>query len=146
MAITATPFRQFTHGVLLGEFSLVNDEIRVALFTDMYIPDYNAHTDYFDWRGDYEVDDGPDYTWGGVQLTSVNVTDGLHQNDIIVTADTVSWTGLTATFQYAMFYKKAGPTYGPLIGAIDFGEAITVTNDDYDIAFPDGVLTVNKVS
>lgn len=101
-------------GVNLG-----SDTIKVALLTNAYNPDFDAH-DFFNDVSAFEVS-GAGYTAGGQALANKAVTQDNTNDQGKFDADDLTWPGSTFTARYAVIYKDSGvASTSPLIGVIDF--------------------------
>lgn len=127
-----------------GTVDLTSSDIKLALLTDSYTPDLDAHEVWGDVSSN-EVADGDGYTAGGAQLPNGTVT----RSGSIVKwdADDVTFAGLTKTFKYGILYVDAtvNSVEKPLIAVIDFDDSatdatITVTDAAYTVQWhSDGI-------
>ena len=115
--------------VASGKIDLLNGDIKVMLVGSTYSPDQDNHGTVADVTG--EVSDTA-YTAGGESLTGKTLTQDATKDKWTWDADDVTWTGITATFRYAVLYDNTDPTK-PLIAYVDFGSNQTATAQDLTI-------------
>lgn len=102
-----------------GSIDWDTDTIKLALVTDSYTPDIDAH-DFWDDVSANEVSASGSYSAGGVTLTT-QVTQDNTNNRAVFDANDVAITTFTGNFRYGVFYKSTGVAgTSPLIGYIDF--------------------------
>lgn len=117
---------------MLGNWNWTVTTITAGLFTSSYVPDIDAHTFVSDLSG--EVSGG-----GYVQKTLVGktLTYSSADNEVQASASQVSWTSLTATFRYAIFWADTGiPSSSVLLFYIDYGVDQNVTAGTWNIPVP----------
>ena len=129
---------------LRGDINILQDNIKVMLLTDQYIPDAVNHEMIDDVSADEISATG--YTAGGKSLSGRHISeDGANLRAEFQANPTVwSITG-TATARYAAVYKDNGtPGSSPLIAIIDFGSNKTANNSDFNINWDsDGILQLS---
>ncbi len=86
-------YGQFIQQSFNKEIDWDSDTIKVALLTNSYTPDQDAHN-YFDDVVAYEVT-GTGYTSGGITLTNKTNTYTSATNVIVLDADDVTWSSST---------------------------------------------------
>lgn len=146
MAVTAKWYGQAALGQFSGTFERrvdwVNDTIKVALLDAEYTPDQDAH-DFFDDVSEHELV-APGYTAGGRSLAERTVSYDAASKTVTLSAADVQWGGLSATTAYAVIYKEVeqAPGESPLLGYVDFGEALTTASGVLKVEWADhAVLT-----
>jgi len=119
---TLIPYDSFAEAIGDGTIDLDSDILKMALFTDTYVPNVATDTQYSGLTG--EVAGGNGYTATGKTLP--NVTLDRSANVATLDADSVQWdaTGSGFTFRYAVLYS--GVAGNNLIGYLDFGSNIVV--------------------
>lgn len=112
-----------------------SDTIKVALLSNAYTPDQDAH-DYFDDVASFEVT-GTGYTAGGSTLANATNTYNAATNVIVLDADDVTWSSSTITARYAVIYDASPATNAtrPLIGYVDFGSDQSSSNGNFTITW-----------
>jgi hypothetical protein len=107
------------------------DTIKVSLHTSTYTPDQDAHDFYNDVTNEVS---STNYTAGGATLTTPTVTYDSATNEIRLDADNPSWTPVSFTARYAVWYKSTGTaSTSPLIAYTDFGADVTVSSGTFTI-------------
>lgn len=139
--------------ILDGTIVLGSDTIKCMLVTGDYV--YSAAHDAI---ADVDANEvvavaSPDngYTEGGETVANVALTEIPSPVSCQLDMDDVSWTALTATFKYAVFYANVtrnGVT-DPLIGCVlldyEGGSSIIVNGVDYQLQMPDdGFCVLSK--
>ena len=114
-----------------GSIDWDTDTIKMALVTESYTPDIDAH-DFWDDVSANEVSASGSYSTGGVTLTT-SVTQDNTNNRGVYDANDVSITSFTGTFRYGVVYKSTGTAAtSPLICVVDFtGSNIVVLNGTF---------------
>lgn len=133
MAVTAKLYGRTFITLANKEWDWDSDDIRVALLTDAYVPDQDAH-DYLNdvGLGANEIAVTGDYTAGGVALAGKTSTYDGATNKHKLDADNwvvgVPPNPVTATFRYAVIYSRTPGTDAtrPLIAYVDFGANQTI--------------------
>lgn len=136
---TAQGYGHAGYRAMLGGWSWTGSTINCGLFTSSYIPDIDAHEFLSDLT--WEV------TGGGYArrtLSSTTLTYDAASNAAIGSSAAISWTGLTATFRYIVFWADTGvPSTSPLLFYIDYGADQSITAGVWNVPVPSsGYLTV----
>lgn len=128
-------YGQFLQQALNKEIDWDTDTIRVALLTNAYTPDQDAHN-YLDDVIATEVT-GVGYTAGGNTLSNKTNTYNAGSNVIILDADDTTWSSSTITARYAVIYNASPSTNAtrPLIGFVDFGSDQSSSNGNFTITW-----------
>lgn len=129
-------YGQFLSQALNKEIDWDTDTIKVALLTNAYTPDQDAHN-YFDDVSTYEVSGATGYTSGGASLTNKTNTYTGATNTIVLDADDTTWSSSTITARYAVIYDATPATNAtrPLIGYVDFGSDQSSSNGNFTITW-----------
>lgn len=129
-------YGQFLSQALNKEVDWDTDTIKVALLTNGYSPDQDAHN-YFDDVSTYEVSGATGYTAGGATLANKTNTYNSGTNVIVLDADDVTWSSSTITARYAVIYDASPATNAtkPLIGYVDFGSDQSSSNGNFTITW-----------
>jgi hypothetical protein len=128
-------YGQFVQAAFNKEVDWDSDTIKVALVTNAYTPDQDAHN-YFDDVVANEVT-GTGYTAGGSTLANKTNTYDSATNVIKLDADDVTWASSTITARYAVIYDATPATNAtrPLIGYVDFGSDQSSSNGNFTITW-----------
>lgn len=128
-------YGQFLQQALNKEVDWDTDTIKVALLSNAYTPDQDAHN-YFDDVVANEVT-GTGYTAGGLTLANKTNTYNSATNVIVLDADDVTWSASTITARYAVIYDATPATDAtkPLIGYVDFGSDQSSSNGNFTITW-----------
>ena len=128
-------YGQFLQQALNKEIDWDSDTIKVALLSNSYTPDQDAHN-YLDDVIAYEVT-GTGYTTGGASLSNKTNTYNASTNVIVLDADDVTWASSTITARYAVVYDATPSTNAtrPLIGYVDFGSDQSSSNGNFTITW-----------
>lgn len=128
-------YGNFLSQALNKEVDWDTDTIKVALLTNAYTPDQDAHN-YFDDVLANEVA-GTGYTAGGESLSNKTNTYDAGTNTIVLDADDVTWSSSTITARYAVVYDASPATDAtrPLIGYVDFGSDQSSSNGNFTITW-----------
>ena len=128
-------YGQFLSQALNKEIDWDTDTIKVALLTNSYTPDQDAHN-YLDDVVTFEVT-GTGYTAGGLTLSNKTNTYNSATNTIVLDADDVTWSSSTITARYAVVYDATPATNAtkPLIGYVDFGSDQSSSNGNFTITW-----------
>jgi hypothetical protein len=128
-------YGQFLSQALNKEIDWDTDTIKVALLTNSYTPDQDAHN-YLDDVVTYEVS-GTGYTAGGNTLANKTNTYNSGTNVIVLDADDTTWSSSTITARYAVVYDASPATNAtrPLIGYVDFGSDQSSSNGNFTITW-----------
>lgn len=142
MAITTQPYGRFLHDLTAAVHNLGDDTDYIALLTSSYTPNMGTHVSMADVTGEVT---GAGYTAGGAAAVIGSGT--YDANTAAVPCADVSWTSITATFRYAVLYKKTGSTAAnnPLIALFNFGTDQVYNASPLTLSFPNNILTVSKV-
>lgn len=128
-------YGQFLSQALNKEIDWDTDTIKVALLTNSYTPDQDAHN-YFDDVVANEVT-GTGYTQGGNTLANKTNSYNSSTNVITLDADDTTWSSSTITARYAVVYDASPATNAtrPLIGYVDFGSDQSSSNGNFTITW-----------
>jgi hypothetical protein len=128
-------YGQFLSQALNKEIDWDTDTIKVALLTNSYTPDQDAHN-YLDDVIANEVT-GTGYTAGGNTLANKTNTYNSSTNVIVLDADDTTWSSSTITARYAVIYDASPATNAtrPLIGYVDFGSDQSSSNGNFTITW-----------
>ena len=136
-------YNRSKQGLLQGDFDLGNggDTIKVALVTSSYTPDIDTHEDFADINNEVS---GDGYDAGGATLANQAVTKDNTDDEGVLDADNVTWSGADFTARRAIIYKDTGtPGTSLLIAAIDFGEDKTASGGDFVISWnAEGIINL----
>ena len=129
-------YGQFIQAAFNKEIDFDTDTIKVALLTNAYTPDQDAHN-YFDDVVAHEVSGATGYTAGGATLANKSVTYTGATNTLVLDADDVTWAASTITARYAVVYDASPATNAtrPLIGYVDFGSDQSSSNGNFTITW-----------
>lgn len=128
-------YGQFLSQALNKEIDWDTDTIKVALLSNAYTPDQDAHN-YLDDVVANEVT-GTGYTAGGSTLANKTNSYNSATNVIVLDADDVTWSSSTITARYAVIYDASPATNAtkPLIGYVDFGSDQSSSNGNFTITW-----------
>jgi hypothetical protein len=128
-------YGQFLSQALNKEIDWDTDTIKVALLSNAYTPDQDAHN-YLDDVITYEVT-GTGYTQGGNTLGNKTNSYNSSTNVIVLDADDTTWSSSTITARYAVVYDATPSTNAtrPLIGYVDFGSDQSSSNGNFTITW-----------
>jgi hypothetical protein len=128
-------YGQFLSQALNKEIDWDTDTIKVALLTNAYTPDQDAHN-YLDDVVANEVS-GTGYTAGGNTLANKTNAYNSATNVIVLDADDTTWSSSTITARYAVIYDAtpASNAAKPLIGYVDFGSDQSSSNGNFTITW-----------
>jgi hypothetical protein len=128
-------YGQFLSQALNKEIDWDTDTIKVALLTNAYTPDQDAHN-YLDDVVTHEVS-GTGYTAGGNTLGNKTNSYNSATNVITLDADDTTWSSSTITARYAVIYDATPATNAtrPLIGYVDFGSDQSSSNGNFTITW-----------
>ena len=128
-------YGQFLSQALNKEIDWDTDTIKVALLTNAYTPDQDAHN-YLDDVVANEVS-GTGYTAGGNTLANKTNSYNSATNVITLDADDTTWSSSTITARYAVIYDASPATNAtrPLIGYVDFGSDQSSSNGNFTITW-----------
>lgn len=118
MATTATAYGPFGQHLLKGEVNIATASIKVSLHSSTYVP--NKDHEFFS-SATNEVT-GAGYTAGGKVIGSLAAAYDSANDRSTLTGANVTWTGLTATYRYAVIRLDTGnAATSPLVAWVDFG-------------------------
>jgi hypothetical protein len=128
-------YGQFIQQAFNKEIDWDSDTIKVALLTNAYTPNQDAHN-YLDDVIANEVT-GTGYTSTGITLANKTNTYDSATNVIKLDADDVTWASSTITARYAVIYDATPATNAtrPLIGYVDFGSDQSSSNGNFTITW-----------
>ena len=128
-------YGQFLSQALNKEIDWDTDTIKVALLSNAYTPDQDAHN-YLDDVIANEVA-GTGYTAGGNTLANKTNSYNSATNVITLDADDTTWSSSTITARYAVVYDATPATDAtkPLIGYVDFGSDQSSSNGNFTITW-----------
>lgn len=127
MAITATAYGPFGEHLLKGEFNAATAQVNVSLHTGAYTP--NKDHEFFSSVTNEVA--GAGYTAGGAIVGSLAAAYDATNDRSVLTGANVTWTGLTATYRYAVIRLYTGSAAtAPLIAWVDFGADQTASGVD----------------
>jgi len=130
----------------MKEINWGNDTIKIALLTDAYVPNQDAH-EFFSDVAAHEIT-GAGYITGGVNLTSKSITYRADTNELIFDADDITWSNATLTARYAVVYdaQSGSAATSPLISYTDFSTNMSSTNMDLKLTVSvDGVFKISTL-
>ena len=137
--ITAVYPAAFEH-LFRGRYGdLLTADVRLMLCDDWYTP---AATDaYADIPGTAEAYGGG-YTSGGAPIPGLTLAWDASIGREVLGCGTIVFPAAAFTVRYAIAYVAIGGDYmaSPLICYADLGQAVTLNNADWPIAFPAGLL------
>jgi hypothetical protein len=127
-------YGQFLSQALNKEIDWDSDTVKVALLTNAYTPNQDAHNYYDDVVANQVT--GTGYTAGGLTLTNKTNTYIPDTNTIILDAENVTWSSSTITARYAVIYVVGGTNAtSPLVGYVDFGSDQSSSNGNFTITW-----------
>lgn len=131
MAMASGVFGVTLRNVLNSTQLAVNtgsDTFKMALVSDTYTPDFNAHDFFNDVTGEIT---GTGYTAGGNALTTVTLTAA--SGFLVFDADDTSWTGATFSGVRGRVIFDNTLTSDPLLVATTFGSDFSVTSGTFTV-------------
>lgn len=136
-------YNSFKKKIMDGSIDLDTDTIKLALVTDSYTPDVDAH-DFWDDVSANEIGATGTYSAGGATL-AVTLSQDNTDNEGVFDATDVSFTTATISARYAVIYKSTGVAgTSPLICLIDFGSNQVSTAGTFTVTFAaEGILNLN---
>lgn len=145
MAVTVTFYNSYKKKLMDGSnIDLDTDTIKISAHTDSETPDIDAD-DFWDDVSATEIS-ATGYTSGGATLANPAVTADNTDNEGVFDADNVTWTLTTSvSVRYFIIYKDTGTdSTSPLIGYIDAGETLGVSNSTLTLSFSaEGIININ---
>jgi hypothetical protein len=128
-------YNSFKKKIMDGSIDLDTDNINVALFTDGYTADLDAHTFYSDVTAS-EVAQANGYTTKGQTLASPVISIDTTNDLAYFDCSDVTWATSTITARYAIIFKNSGAnTTSPLVAYVDFGANKTSDNGNFIISW-----------
>lgn len=121
--------------VLSKQTNLVSDNIKVALFSNSYVPNFDTDNLFTEISGQVT---GTGYTAGGIVLANKTLTQDTAANVWKFDADDITFSGVTLSFRYAVIYSA---TNNQLIACVDFGSTQSTANQDLTIRWESGTTT-----
>lgn len=121
--------------VLSKQTNLVSDNIKVALYSNSYVPNFDTDNLFTEVSGEVS---GTGYTAGGLALTNKTLTQDTAANVWKFDADDITFSGVTLSFRYAVIYNA---TNNQLIACVDFGSTQSTANQDLTIRWESGSTT-----
>lgn len=115
-----------------GGIDFINDDIKLMLLTEGYVPDMVNHKVLADVVGSETV--GTGYTAGGKTIS--NRTISIIDNTVYFDGDDVEWLESTIDARYAVMYDNT-QLNKPLLLCLDFGKTKTSTDNIMKIKFGD---------
>jgi len=142
MAVTIEEYHRATQH--LGDaFDFESNDIRLALLSNAYTPDFDAH-DAWDDVSANEIT-GTGYTADGEALTSKTATFDAASDWTTYAAADVVWATATFTARYAALYNNspAADADKKLLVLVDFGQDESPAAENFTIAWSaDGVFRI----
>lgn len=136
-------YNRFKLALLGAEIDMSNggDDIRVALCTNVYVPNIDTHLDFADITNEVV---GAGYVADGALLANQAVSQDNVDDEGVFDADNVTWAASTITARYAIIYWDTGVAgTSLLIACIDFGEDKTSTGGDFTITWDaEGIINL----
>ena len=130
MAATAKLYGLVHSSLANGLINYPTATVRVMLVTSAYTPNQDTHQYVSSVTGEAS---GTGYTAGGQALAGKAISYTTATNVTMLDANDPSWTTITVTFRYVVFYVNTGTSStSPLISWMDFGSdqsgsAVTLT-------------------
>jgi hypothetical protein len=132
MAVTAFWYGLAFRALANKEIDLDDGNVKVALCTNAYTPDQDAHDYFDDITG--EVAAGGGYTAGGETLGTPAVAYDGPSNTLSFDGDDVVWAASTITARYAVVYYNTGVAgTSPLLCYVDFGADFSSSGGNFTI-------------
>lgn len=135
-------FHYLKRGILTVSIDLLRDTIRVALLTNIIIPEKKIAPVW----SDVVVSEakGPGYISGGQELMGKKILEDDVGGRVSFCADDVSWPNSVITARHAVLYEDTGQdTASPLLCCFDFGEDKSSSNGDFTIQWnTDGIFAL----
>lgn len=136
MAVVATLSNHFKYLKNTKAIDFTADNFRVALMSDAYAFDKDAHEEWADVSAS-EIANGNGYTTGGALLANIVNTEDDVNDRFSAAWDAVTWTasgGAIGPSGSAIIYDDT-VTGDPIVGCIDFGVDITAADGtDFEIS------------
>lgn len=143
MPITSALYGNVFNKAFNKEIDLDTDTVKVALLSNAYTPDQDAH-DYWNDVSANELANGNGYTTGGATLASKVVSYTGGTNVFAFGAANVQWTSATFTARYATVYVDTTvSSTSPLIMYVNFGADQSVSSGTFTLEWnAAGLFTV----
>lgn len=141
MAVTTKWYGEGLEAMAKGAIDFDTDTFKVMLATSTYTPDQDLHN----FRDDITNEvSGTGYTAGGETLANATVAYDGTSNEMRILWDDVSWSSSSFAARYAVIYKSRGglSSADELVGYVDFGEDVSVTNGTFTLDFTTSVLKI----
>lgn len=114
----------------------LNDDIKIMLCTDQYVPDAEQHI----YKSDVTAEvAGEGYVEGGKSLSNKSII--IEQGVVRLDCDDVEWVDCTFIAKYAVIYNNSAEEQ-VLLGYIDFEKPIEFYNTTCRVKFSDNGLLV----
>lgn len=140
MTTTSTCYGQFGVALLTGAVNLSSATVKVALCTNLYVPNRDTHQFFSDVT--HELTTGGGYTAGGQALTSVTLDYDATTHSITLNCDSPTWSSSTITAAFEAVYVSTGtPSTSRLIGWIDNGGNVPSAGGAFTVDTTSGLLT-----
>lgn len=107
---------------------------KAALFTNLLTPNYLADSSFGSAPYTANQVSSAGYTAGGLTITTPTLTAAGSAPVITYDADNLSWTGVSLTARYAIFYA-AGLGGTPVFYGLDFGADFTASSGPFTVIF-----------
>lgn len=127
MAIAAGVCNNFKEGVLKGQFDLLNDVFKIALYTS--VASIGPTTTVYSATNESS---GTGYTAGGMTLTGANVS--LVSGVAIATFNDVTWLTATISAAGALIYDSTKANAAVVV--LDFSGTKSSTAGDFKVIMP----------
>ena len=136
MPVTSKMYGLSLQSLASGEINFGTATIKALLLDSTYVPDQDLHRYRASLSGEVT---GTGYTSGGVTLTNKQITYDGSSNTLSLDADNPSWTGLTVTFRYVVFYVSTGiSSTASLLSYVDAGADVVVSGTTLTYTIPSG--------
>lgn len=143
MATTTTPYFNFYNAIAYSDVKIFTGAYHVMLVSSAYTVNQTSDADTSNVNS-YEIA-GTGYTAGGKACTGMVGAPDPANVKLVVTVDPLTWTGLVATFRYAVIYKPSvDGDENILVGYVDFGTNQTYNGEDFQLTFPNGIVRLRK--
>jgi len=130
-------YNSYKDDCIEANVAYLTDTIKVALVTNAYSVDIDAHTRFTDITNEVV---GTGYVAGGETLASKTSTQDNTNNRGVMDAADVTWSASTITARAAIVYESGT---GFLIGYIDFASDKSSSTSDFTIQWhADGILYI----
>lgn len=134
MAASAKLYGNVFGSLANGLINYPTATVRVMLVTSAYTPNQDTHQYVSSVTGEAS---GTGYTAGGQALAGKAISYTTATNVTMLDANDPSWTTITVTFRYAVFYVDTGTSStSPLISWMDFGSDQSASAATLTITLP----------